>query len=184
MSSTRSLSTGNAAPSMASGRGFEPVATMTCFARSSAGAAPASLTTHPSLALPPAKAPAPLHTGPGGSALSTDTVFELLGDRTRRRLLKLIYDHHEVCVCRLVGGLAEPQPKISRHLALMRRAHLLRSRRDRTWVIYALDPQVPAWAVRVIQQLAEGSEADPVSAADRARMGTIKVCGTQPLPAG
>ena len=132
----------------------------------------------------PAKAAAPLHSGPGGSAMSTDTVFERLGDGTRRRLLKLIYDHHEVCVCRLVGGLAEPQPKISRHLALMRRAHLLRSRRDRTWVIYALDPQVPAWAVRVIQQLAEGSEADPVSAADRARMGTIKVCGTQPLPAG
>ena len=84
-------------------------------------------------------------------AIGCDTVFELLADRTRRRLLKLIYDYHEVCVCRLVGGLAEPQPKVSRHLALMREARLLRSRRDKTWIIYALDPQAPAWAVRVMR---------------------------------
>jgi len=128
--------------------------------------------------------PAPAQRGPVAGSLGADTLFELLADRTRRRLLKLIYDHHEVCVCRLVGGLAEPQPKISRHLALMRQARLLRSRRDRTWIIYALDPQVPAWAVRVIQQLAEAAEADPVSAADRARMGLIKVCGSRPLPSG
>jgi ArsR family transcriptional regulator len=115
-------------------------------------------------------------------AIGCDAVFELLADRTRRRLLKLIYDYHEVCVCRLVGGLAEPQPKISRHLALMREARLLRSRRDKTWIIYALDPQVPAWAVRVIQQMAEAAESDPVSADDRARMALIKVCGTRRLP--
>ena len=114
--------------------------------------------------------------------VDTDVVFELLADRTRRRLLKLIYDYHEVCVCRLVGGLAEPQPKISRHLALMREARLLRSRRDKTWIIYALDPHVPAWAVRVIQQMAEAAESDPVSAEDRARMALIKVCGSRPLP--
>ncbi len=55
LSSTSALSKG--APG--SGRGFEPVATMTCDADSSAGASPATLTSQPLFALPPANAPRP-----------------------------------------------------------------------------------------------------------------------------
>ena len=77
-------------------------------------------------------------------------LFELLADSTRRRILALLLEHREICVCRLVGALDLPQPKVSRHLAAMREAGLLVSRRKGTWILYRFDPQVPGWAMRVI----------------------------------
>src|SRR6185312_4081950 len=64
-------------------------------------------------------------------------LFTALGDRTRLRLLNLMADG-EVCVCYLVDVLGESQPKISRHLAYLRRAGGVRARRDGKWMHYGL----------------------------------------------
>jgi ArsR family transcriptional regulator len=112
-----------------------------------------------------------------GSALTTRVLFELLADGTRRRLLTLLLDEREVCVCRLVDALEQPQPKISRHLAALRESGVLVARRQRTWIMYRLDPQLPAWAVRVLAMLSEGARREPEYADDCKRLAHAKRCG-------
>lgn len=82
--------------------------------------------------------------------------FEALSDETRRRILVLVLRHEELCVCELFQALDVPQPKVSRHLAVLRDAGVLAQRRDGTWVFYRLDPHLPAWAYRVLGMMAEG----------------------------
>lgn len=114
--------------------------------------------------------------------LSTGTLFELLSDGTRRRLLTLLLDEREVCVCRLVDALQQPQPKISRHLAALREAGVLVSRRQRTWIMYRLDPELPGWAVRVLAMLSEGARQEPDYADDCKRLAHAKRCGEVGFP--
>src|SRR5258708_2353433 len=64
-------------------------------------------------------------------------LFQALGDRPRLRLLNLMHGG-EVCVCFFVEALDEPQPKISRHLAFLRKAGLVAARRDAQWMNYSI----------------------------------------------
>ncbi|GAC1703113.1 MAG: hypothetical protein NVS9B4_10220 [Candidatus Acidiferrum sp.] len=63
--------------------------------------------------------------------------FRALADPTRLRLLNLIADR-EICVCYFVQVLGVTQPKISRHLAYLRRAGLVAARRQGKWMHYRL----------------------------------------------
>ncbi len=67
----------------------------------------------------------------------TNLVFAAFADPTRLRLLNLL-SGGEVCVCKLVDVLAVPQPKISRHLAILRKAQLVTDRKSGRWVHYVL----------------------------------------------
>jgi DNA-binding transcriptional ArsR family regulator len=58
--------------------------------------------------------------------------FQALGDKTRLRLLNLMGDQ-EICVCYFVEILGYPQPKISRHLAYLRGAGIIKARREGKW---------------------------------------------------
>ena len=51
---------------------------------------------------------------------------------------------------RLRSLLREPQPKVSRHMALLREAGLVIDRREGKWIYYRLSPNMPAWAATVI----------------------------------
>jgi len=50
-----------------------------------------------------------------------------------------------------------PQPKVSRHLGVMRDAGVLSVRREGTWVYYRLDAQLPLWAYKVVESMAQGA---------------------------
>jgi ArsR family transcriptional regulator len=63
--------------------------------------------------------------------------FKALGDTTRLRILGLLLTG-EVCVCHIHETLKIPQPKASRHLAYLRRAGLVDTRRDGLWIHYRL----------------------------------------------
>jgi ArsR family transcriptional regulator len=130
----------------------------------------------------------PRHAGESGparasaAAIGTGSLFELLCDSTRRRIFALLLEHREICVCRLVGALELQQPKVSRHLAAMREAGLLVSRRKGTWILYRLDPQVPGWAMRVIGMMGEGARAEPQLAMDSKRLSQLELCGEDAFP--
>jgi ArsR family transcriptional regulator len=62
-------------------------------------------------------------------------LFKILADPTRLRLLNLLASG-EICVCELTDTLRVVQPKVSRHLAQLRRAGLVETRRDGKWVHY------------------------------------------------
>ena len=69
-----------------------------------------------------------------------EQLFQALGDSTRLRILGLLLTG-EVCVCHIHESLQIPQPKASRHLAYLRRAGLVDTRREGLWVYYRLaDP--------------------------------------------
>ncbi|GLR09047.1 transcriptional regulator [Mixta theicola] len=79
-------------------------------------------------------------------------LFKNLSDETRLSLVLLLREKGELCVCELSSTLKESQPKISRHLALLRESGLLIDRRDGKWIHYRLSPHMPAWAAAVIEQ--------------------------------
>ena len=66
-----------------------------------------------------------------------DQLFKAFADETRLRILNLLAQG-EQCVCEFQMVLRVPQPKISRHLAYLRRAGLIEEHRDGKWVIYTL----------------------------------------------
>lgn len=83
--------------------------------------------------------------------MNPDTVFSILSDPTRLRALMLIQAETEVCVCELTFALDESQPKISRHLAVMRDAGIVEPRREGTWMHYRIDSALPGWANEIIK---------------------------------
>ncbi len=90
--------------------------------------------------------------------ISADQLFKILGDLTRLRVLLLLSREGELCVCELTHALDEIQPKISRHLALLREAGVVLDRRQGQWIYYRLNPMLPAWARAVLSATIDGVE--------------------------
>ena len=94
--------------------------------------------------------------------------FSALADKTRLRLLNLMRDG-EVCVCFFAGTLATNNPKISRHLAYLKRAGLVESRRDGKWMHYRLTAPKNEGALKVFEATMEMLANDKEMADDRRR---------------
>lgn len=109
----------------------------------------------------------------GDRNLTIELLFNSLADRTRLRLFNLLRDG-ELCVCYLVEVLKTTQPKISRHLSYLRRAGLVRARREGKWIHYGLvqptDPGIRCLTDSVIAWLND----DPEMRQDRESL--LKVC--------
>ncbi|MGD2074296.1 MAG: metalloregulator ArsR/SmtB family transcription factor [Gammaproteobacteria bacterium] len=86
--------------------------------------------------------------------IQPEQLFRIFGGLTRLRVLVLLSREGELCVCELTHALAEIQPKISRHLALLREAAMVLDRRQGQWVYYRLNPALPDWAQRVVEATA------------------------------
>ncbi len=76
--------------------------------------------------------------------------YKNLADETRLEILLLIARHEELCVYDLTHSLQLSQPKISRHLAKLRKSGLLKDTRQGQWVYYSLHPDLPLWAKTTI----------------------------------
>lgn len=103
-------------------------------------------------------------------------IFKACADATRLRLLVLLSER-ELCVCELVDILQMPQGKISRHLAVLRRAGLVADRRDGTWIHYSLQPVDEGLAGRLKDYLATEARAMDVAVADLDRLRHLADCG-------
>jgi len=86
------------------------------------------------------------------TSLTPLALFKNLSEETRLTLVLLLRQAGELCVCELVSALEESQPKISRHLAMLRESGLLIDRREGKWIYYRLSPHIPAWAAAIIEQ--------------------------------
>src|SRR2546422_1544383 len=98
-----------------------------------------------------------------------ETLFKALADRTRLRLISLIGDS-EVCVCFLVEILKTSQPKVSRHLAYLRRAGIVAARREGKWMHYSLAAPPDEHAARIFREVRVSLSEHPELQRDREKL--------------
>lgn len=79
-------------------------------------------------------------------------VFKLLSDDTRLQIVLLLKGCNELCVCDIYTALHLSQPKVSRHLAMLRESGLILDKKVGKWVHYRLSHQIPVWVYEIIQQ--------------------------------
>jgi ArsR family transcriptional regulator, arsenate/arsenite/antimonite-responsive transcriptional repressor len=92
-----------------------------------------------------------------------ESLYMALADKTRLRLLSLMRDR-EVCVGSFTDLLGDSQPKISRHLAYLRNAGVVQTRRDGKWMYYSIrwpdDSGKRGLLLAALNWLAQGQEVD------------------------
>ena len=84
----------------------------------------------------------------------TVDAFRALADPIRIELLARVAAYGPVCVCHLEARLPYSQSRISKHLGTLRRAGLVSSRREGTWVYYETNDEMLAPARDFLDQLA------------------------------
>jgi len=88
--------------------------------------------------------------------LVPDDLAHSIADSTRLRILVLLIQVDELCVCQLTGAIDVLQPKMSRHLSILRKNDILLDRREGLWIFYRLHPELPVWAYKTLQELSLG----------------------------
>lgn len=112
-------------------------------------------------------------------AFDPELFFSALADRTRLRLLNLLRDG-EVCVCFFAGTLNTNNPKISRHLAYLKRASLVSGRRDGKWMHYRIERPRDEQAASVFDATMKMLESDEEMKKDRENL--MKFCCAPDAP--
>lgn len=118
--------------------------------------------------------------GRAAKKFDMELFFRALADCTRLRLLNLM-GPDEVCVCFFVEILGVNQPKVSRHLAYLRRAGMVAARRDGNWMHYRVVEPADADAARVLADVRAWLVNDPDMQKDRGKL--VKVCCAPDPPA-
>ncbi|QIT54908.1 metalloregulator ArsR/SmtB family transcription factor [Aquisalimonas sp. 2447] len=80
-----------------------------------------------------------------------ETFFRALSDATRLRCLLLLLAEEQLCVCEFVHALDLSQPRVSRHLGHLRDLGIVTDERRGQWVHYSLSPDLPVWALEVLE---------------------------------
>lgn len=102
---------------------------------------------------------------------NVDLVFRAFADRTRLRILSLLREREEICVCDLIRVLELPQAKVSRHLAYLRKAKLVAGRKEQQWMHYRLLPAKGKFHAKLLECLRCCLDEVPELKEDRRRLG-------------
>jgi len=111
-------------------------------------------------------------------SFNVELFFAALADNTRLRLLNLMGET-EVCVCFFVEVIGTNQPKISRHLAYLRKAGIVAARRDGIWAHYRITPPKNEHAAKVLRNIQDWLKSDKVMQKDRKQLANV-CCTLQP----
>jgi ArsR family transcriptional regulator len=99
-------------------------------------------------------------------------LFKSLEDETRLRIMSLLLDAGELCVCDLITVLQLPQSTVSRHLAILKNAGWLKDRRAGIWIHYSIAPDLNTEQRIIINALRNILEQDQTAGVDRERLAT------------
>ena len=108
-----------------------------------------------------------------------DHLFRALADPTRLRLINLMSEQ-EICVCYFIEVIGAPQPKISRHLAYMRRAGIVAARREGKWMHYRLTIPQNTHAASILKGTLQALKQDKEMQRDCERLNRA-CCGPKSL---
>ncbi len=106
--------------------------------------------------------------------IQVETILRALADGTRLRLINLLLAEEELCVCELTAALEIVQPKVSRHLAILRETGLVLDRREGLWIHYRIHPDLPAWGVALLEAVHRGCQGKPPYAEDLRRLSRVE----------
>jgi len=101
-------------------------------------------------------------------------ILRALGDETRLRIIAWL-SHGELCVCHLEKALELSQPNVSRQLGVLRAAGIVESRRDGTWVYYALVAQAHPASAATLASLVKAFKEEGALRAEHLKL--RKSCG-------
>jgi len=73
--------------------------------------------------------------------MSESSLFKALSDYNRLRVLYLLMQEHKLCVCELSDALELPQYQVSRCLGHLKKAGVIESERQGTWIYYDVQSQ-------------------------------------------
>ncbi|MFZ5642477.1 MAG: ArsR/SmtB family transcription factor [Bacillota bacterium] len=79
-----------------------------------------------------------------------EDILRALADHTRIRIVKLLLLGSEPCVCELVDSLRLPQHTVSRHLSILKKASIVKERREGTWRYYYLSPDTGSFVGNIL----------------------------------
>ena len=99
--------------------------------------------------------------------------FSLLSDETRLRCLVLLSTEPELCVCDLCQTLDCIQPKVSRHLSLLRNSHLVTDERRGQWVYYQLNKDLEIPFKTLLHEIITNLQKAEPFASDRKKLKTV-----------
>lgn len=88
--------------------------------------------------------------------ISPAELYNLLSDETRLRCLMLLHAKGELCVCELTSALKCTQPKVSRHLSMLRKSGIVSDERRGQWVYYRLNPILEKWVKNLVKASFDG----------------------------
>lgn len=99
--------------------------------------------------------------------ININDYLKQVSDQTRLRSLMLLHKEGELCVCELTYALALSQPKVSRHLGILRDMGIVQGRREGIWIYYSLHRDLPHWALGILESAAQGAEGVEPFASDQ-----------------
>lgn len=82
--------------------------------------------------------------------------FKALSDETKIRILKILEERDELCVCEIMQALDISQSRASRNLGILKDAGLVKDRREGTWIFYSLNPEKGAQYSQPVLHLLSG----------------------------
>lgn len=104
--------------------------------------------------------------------------FQSLDDESRLRIMALLLEEDELCVCDLVRVLQLPQSTVSRQLALLKQAGWLRDRREGVWIYYSIDRSLAPIQQFIVPVLRNFLLVTEAAKADLARLKSLnESCG-------
>lgn len=92
--------------------------------------------------------------------MNTLNLLTALAEPTRLAATEIIWDGGEHCVCELMSKLGATQSRMSRHMAVLKAAGLVRDRRDAQWVRYRRNPDLPAPTVRMVRSILDAMKTE------------------------
>lgn len=111
---------------------------------------------------------------------TTAFTFKSLAEEVRLRILALLLEEEELCVCDLMAVLQLPQSTVSRHLAHLKHAGWLRDRRVGVWSYYTLVQPLPPLHQSLLPLLGHFLREGVQAREDRERLAAFrrdKACG-------
>ena len=108
-----------------------------------------------------------------------EKIIKALADKNRLRMIYLLNEKRDLCVCEITGIIGLSQPTISSHLRLLENAGLVESSKDGLWVNYSINSQADLFSRRSIETICKDLKKDKQAIADLEKLKAIdrdKIC--------